>query len=110
MKSFAPSQFLIIISSLQNFVKIHRLSFKLMEKMEKLLTKYIAWSLYGLIIALYIFSLWTLLDYHNAQTYRDWRETAQILKYSLWQAGLSAVLSLLFGTLLARSFLFTISR
>lgn len=74
--------------------------------MEKLLTKYIAWSLYGLIIALYIFSLWTLLDYHNAQTYRDWRETAQILKYSLWQAGLSAVLSLLFGTLLARSFFY----
>lgn len=74
--------------------------------MSNLFTKYTAWLLYGLIIALYTFSLWALFDYRHEQTFWSLQETIQILKYSLWQAALSAMLSVIFGTLLARSFFY----
>lgn len=65
-----------------------------------------AWSLYIAIIALYTFSLWGLFDHRADETFWSWAETWRIVRYSLWQALLSAVLATLLGVLTARSFFY----
>lgn len=74
--------------------------------MSRKLTQYSAWLLYLLIIALYLFSLWALFDHRQDETFWAFSEVWRILQYSLWQAGLSAIFSLFFGVLLARSFFY----
>ncbi|WP_373818976.1 thiamine/thiamine pyrophosphate ABC transporter permease ThiP [Glaesserella sp.] len=70
------------------------------------LTKYTAWSVYFMILALYAFSLWALFNHRTDQTFWSFNETYHILKYSVLQAGLSAIFSVFFGILLARSFFY----
>lgn len=70
------------------------------------ITQISAWSVYLIILSLYIFSLWALFDHRSDATFWSFQEVGQILKYSLLQAGLSAVFSTLFGILLARSFFY----
>lgn len=70
------------------------------------ITQISAWSVYLIILSLYIFSLWALFDHRSDATFWSFHEVGQILKYSLLQAGLSAVFSTLFGILLARSFFY----
>ena len=65
--------------------------------------QYSAWLLYVAIILLYAFSLWALLEHRADETFWSMAEIFRILKYSLWQAFLSALLATLFGILLARS-------
>lgn len=70
------------------------------------LTKYTAWTLYFLIIALYGFSFWALFNQNSEPTFWSWLDIFPILGYSLLQAGLSALLSVILGILLARSFFY----
>ncbi|HGO5815236.1 TPA: thiamine/thiamine pyrophosphate ABC transporter permease ThiP [Mannheimia haemolytica] len=70
------------------------------------LTKTTAWFIYFSIIALYGFSLWALLGYEQAVSFISFADVLQILAYSSLQAILSALLSLLFGSLLARAFFY----
>ncbi|QGM80235.1 thiamine/thiamine pyrophosphate ABC transporter permease ThiP [Otariodibacter oris] len=62
-----------------------------------------AWMIYLIIIMLYGFSLWALFEYRTNETYWSFSEVFQILKQSLLQASLSAILSTFLGILLARS-------
>ncbi|OOH91485.1 thiamine/thiamine pyrophosphate ABC transporter permease ThiP [Pasteurellaceae bacterium 15-036681] len=68
------------------------------------LTKSTAWTIYFAIIALYAFSLWALFDHRSDETFWSVSESLSILKYSLLQAGLSALFSTILGILTARSF------
>ncbi|HDL5517642.1 TPA: thiamine/thiamine pyrophosphate ABC transporter permease ThiP, partial [Mannheimia haemolytica] len=68
------------------------------------LTKTTAWFIYFSIIALYVFSLWALMDYHQNDTLFVFSDITATVAYSLLQASLSAVISLFLGSLLARSF------
>lgn len=68
------------------------------------LTKTTAWFIYFGIIALYGFSLWALFGYQQNNTLISGTDVLQILAYSSLQAILSAVISLILGGLLARSF------
>lgn len=70
------------------------------------LTQYAAWAVYFGLFGLYAFSLWALVEHHSGQTFWSFGETAQLLGYSLLQAGISASLSLIWGVLLARSFFY----
>ncbi|WP_373766980.1 thiamine/thiamine pyrophosphate ABC transporter permease ThiP [Glaesserella sp.] len=77
-----------------------------MENMSRTLTKYTAWSVYFMILALYAFSLWALFEHRTEQTFWSLAETWRILRYSLVQAALSAGISVLAGLMLARSFFY----
>lgn len=70
------------------------------------LTKTTAWFIYFGIIALYGFSLWALFGYQQNNTLISGTDVLQILAYSSLQAILSAVISLILGGLLARSFFY----
>ncbi|QIM62393.1 thiamine/thiamine pyrophosphate ABC transporter permease ThiP [Pasteurellaceae bacterium Orientalotternb1] len=70
------------------------------------ITKISAWSVYFSVLSLYLFSLWALFEHRSDATFWSFHEVGQILKYSLLQAGLSAIFSTLFGILLARSFFY----
>lgn len=70
------------------------------------ITQISAWSVYGIVLALYAFSLWALFDHRSDDTFWSWEEVGRIVQYSLWQAGLSALFSTLLGVLLARSFFY----
>lgn len=70
------------------------------------LTKTTAWFIYFSIIALYVFSLWALMDYHQNDTLFVFSDITATVAYSLLQASLSAVISLFLGSLLARSFFY----
>ncbi|MDP8162006.1 thiamine/thiamine pyrophosphate ABC transporter permease ThiP [Pasteurella skyensis] len=74
--------------------------------MLRYLTKYTAWLLYILIISLYGVSLYALISYSNQTTFWNMSESLRIVKYSLWQATLSALLSTLLGVLLGRAFFY----
>ena len=65
--------------------------------------QYSAWLVYFAIVLLYAFSLWALFEHRGDETFWSISEIFRILKYSLWQAFLSASLATLFGVLLARS-------
>lgn len=70
------------------------------------LTKTTAWFLYFGIIALYAFSLWALIGYQQNETLTTSGDIWHILGYGSLQASLSALLSLFFGSLLARAFFY----
>lgn len=70
------------------------------------LTQTTAWFIYFSIIALYGFSLWILVGHQQDTTLISGIYVLKILGYSLLQAALSAVLSLILGSLLARSFFY----
>ncbi|UQX79484.1 thiamine/thiamine pyrophosphate ABC transporter permease [Mannheimia haemolytica] len=70
------------------------------------LTKTTAWFIYFSIIALYVFSLWALMGYHQNDTLFVFSDITTTVAYSLLQASLSAVISLFLGSLLARSFFY----
>lgn len=70
------------------------------------LSAYLAWGVYALIIGLYGFSLWALFSHRSEASLWQWSETWQILKYSGWQALLSALLSILCGVAVARAFFY----
>lgn len=67
-------------------------------------SKFPAWLIYITIVAIYIFSLFALVGHQQEETVWQFSEMLPILKYSVLQAGLSALFSILFGVLLARSF------
>ncbi|MBS9782976.1 MAG: thiamine/thiamine pyrophosphate ABC transporter permease ThiP [Pasteurella sp.] len=69
-------------------------------------TKYSAWLIYILILSLYGISFFALISYSNSATFWSISESINIIKYSLFQAGISAFLSTLLGLLLARSFFY----
>lgn len=70
------------------------------------LTKFSAWIIYAAIVLLYTFSFWALVEHRQEETLWQWSETLSILKYSLLQASLSALLATLLGVLLARAFFY----
>lgn len=70
------------------------------------LTKYSAWSFYIMIVFVYGMSLFALASHSQNDTFWQFSETIRIVKFSLLQAGLSALLSTLLGILLARSFFY----
>lgn len=70
------------------------------------LTQFSAWSVYFIVLALYGFSLWALFNHRADETFWSFGEVGQILKYSLLQAGLSALFSTLLGIVLARGFFY----
>lgn len=70
------------------------------------ITQFSAWSVYAIVLALYAFSLWALFDHRTDETFWTLAEVATILKYSLWQAALSAIFSTILGVLLARGFFY----
>lgn len=70
------------------------------------LTKTTAWLLYSGIVLLYAFSLWALVHYQQEETLFSLAETASVLKYSLLQATLSALISTFLGILLAKAFFY----
>ncbi|MDH2997515.1 thiamine/thiamine pyrophosphate ABC transporter permease ThiP [Pasteurellaceae bacterium LFhippo2] len=70
------------------------------------LTKYTAWSVYFLILALYAFSLWALFDHRSDETFWSFSESYSILQASFLQAGLSATFAIFLGILTARSFFY----
>lgn len=70
------------------------------------LIKTTVWFIYFSIIALYGFSLWAMVEFHENSTLISFNDIIRILVYSLFQATLSALISLLFGFLLARSFFY----
>lgn len=74
--------------------------------MLRTLTKTTAWFIYFGIIALYAFSLWALTEYHQNESRISFDDILQILFYSSVQATLSALLSLILGAFLARSFFY----
>lgn len=74
--------------------------------MLRTLTKATAWFIYFGIIALYSFSLWALLAYHQNETLISLDDIRHILFYSSLQATFSALFSLVLGGLLARSFFY----
>ncbi|MDD0823394.1 thiamine/thiamine pyrophosphate ABC transporter permease ThiP [Mannheimia sp. AT1] len=74
--------------------------------MLRALTKTTAWFIYFGIIALYAFSLWALVGFHENSTFISFSDVLKIISYSLLQATLSASISLLLGCLLARSFFY----
>lgn len=74
--------------------------------MLKFTTKTISWLLYLAILALYIFSLWALFEHRQQETFFSFSEIGRILKYSVLQAGLSAVLAIIFGLILAKAFFY----
>ncbi|EXI62346.1 thiamine transporter [Mannheimia granulomatis] len=74
--------------------------------MLRTLTKTTAWFTYFSIIALYSFSLWALIQYHQNTTLIDVNDVLHILTYSGLQAALSAIFSLFLGSILARSFFY----
>lgn len=65
-----------------------------------------AWLLLATIISLYAFSLWGLFEHRSDSTFWSLAETFHIVKISLWQALISAVLATLLGILTARSFFY----
>ena len=69
-------------------------------------TKITAWLLYAIIVLLYAFSLWALMDNRQEETLFSLTETLPILKYSLLQAVLSACISTILGILLAKAFFY----
>lgn len=71
-----------------------------------MLTKTIAWLLYSSIVLLYIFSLCSIVHYQQDNTLFSFVETASVLKYSLQQAMLSAIISTFLGILLAKAFFY----
>ena len=70
------------------------------------LTKITAWLLYSTIVLLYAFSLWALMDNRQEETLFSITEILPILKYSLLQAVLSAIISTILGILLAKAFFY----
>lgn len=74
--------------------------------MQRQFTALLAWLVYAAIVALYGFSLWALFAVRTEETFWSWAQAGQILQYSLWQAGLSALFSTLLGVWLARSFFY----
>lgn len=75
--------------------------------MTRWLTFVSAWLIYIAMTSLYGFSLYALLRYRTEETFWSWGQTWQIVRYSLLQAGISALLATLFGLLLARCFFYT---
>lgn len=72
--------------------------------MRRFFVQQTAWFLYASLIALYGFSLWALMNYRQTETFGSLSDALNILQTSLYQAGLSALLSTFFGILLARAF------
>ncbi|MDG6882031.1 thiamine transporter membrane protein [Phocoenobacter uteri] len=69
-------------------------------------TKYSAWLIYILILSLYGISFYALISFSNNTTFWSISESINIIKYSLFQAGISALLSTFLGLLLARAFFY----
>lgn len=74
--------------------------------MHRIFVPTLAWSLFVSLILLYAFSLWALMTHRQDETFWLWSDALQILKLSLWQAGLSAFFSTTLGLLLARAFFY----
>lgn len=70
------------------------------------LTQFSAWTVYFLVFSLYLFSLVALFERREGETLWALGDVAQLLQHSLLQAGISALLSTVFGVLLARSFFY----
>lgn len=69
-------------------------------------TQFSAWSVYIIVLALYLFSLYSLFEYRAESSIWSFTDVIPILKYSLLQAGLSAIFSTLLGIIFARSFFY----
>ncbi|MDP8051779.1 thiamine/thiamine pyrophosphate ABC transporter permease ThiP [Pasteurella atlantica] len=65
-----------------------------------------AWLIYILILFLYGISFYAFISHSNENTFWSVSESLKIIKYSIIQAGLSAVLATFLGILLARSFFY----
>lgn len=65
-----------------------------------------AWLIFTMISALYLGSLWALFDYRQGESLWTFAESLQIVQTSLYQAGLSALLSTLIGLLCAQAFFY----
>lgn len=74
--------------------------------MLRTLTKTTVWLIYFVIVLLYAFSLWALIEYHQNDSFISFLDVISILGSSVLQASLSAVLSIFLGSLLARSFFY----
>lgn len=77
-----------------------------MTVMLRRFTQFSAWSVYVVVLAFYLFSLYSLFEYRAESSIWSFADVIPILKYSLLQAGLSAIFSTLLGVLLARSFFY----
>ncbi|WP_423841765.1 thiamine/thiamine pyrophosphate ABC transporter permease ThiP [Actinobacillus equuli] len=82
------------------------MNFIIEEIMFHSVSKFPAWLIYITIVAIYIFSLLALVGHQQGETVWQFSEMLPILKYSVLQAGLSALFSTLFGVLLARAFFY----
>ena len=65
-----------------------------------------AWGCYLGLVFLYSFSFWQLILHRRDETFWSWTDAFTILKYSILQAGLSALLSTIFGLCLGRAFFY----
>lgn len=72
----------------------------------RIFTKFSAWFIYILILAIYGVSLYSLYFHREQESYWTLSQSLQIIKYSFFQAGISALLSTFFGLLLARAFFY----
>ncbi|WGE88827.1 thiamine/thiamine pyrophosphate ABC transporter permease ThiP [Actinobacillus arthritidis] len=70
------------------------------------ISKITAWSIFILVVGLYVFSLNALMQYRQAETLWQFSEVLPILKYSFLQASLSAFFAVVLGALLARAFFY----
>lgn len=68
--------------------------------------KFSAWAIYAAVVALYGFSFWALMGQRDEATAWQWGDVLPLLKYSLGQAALSALLAVLFGLFAARAFFY----
>ncbi|WP_427833229.1 thiamine/thiamine pyrophosphate ABC transporter permease ThiP [Actinobacillus pleuropneumoniae] len=81
-------------------------SFTIKENFSRFLARYSAWSVYGIIVAIYAMSLFALMAHRQDDSMWSVSDVLPILKYSFLQAGLSAVLTCMLGVLLARAFFY----
>ena len=65
-----------------------------------------AWGCYLGLVFLYAFSFWQLILHRRDETFWSWVDAFTILKYSILQAGLSALLSTILGLCLGRAFFY----
>ena len=65
-----------------------------------------AWGCYLGLVFLYSFSFWQLILHRRDETFWSWADAFTILKYSILQAGLSALLSTIFGLCVGRAFFY----
>lgn len=80
------------------------------ENPSRSLSKCSAWLVYLAIVAIYAMSLFALTVHRQDESMWSVSDVLPILKYSVLQAGLSAILTCMLGVLLARAFLFGLYR